>query len=122
MASTCLRAPPPAHPAVRERVARWRPTAEIGSTGTIQATCRADGVASAWAVGTIQPKDVVAECQADGIASAQVELEPLPGECRADGVAQAWCVGYVRSFAQADGEASAAVSWFSRKWNEAGFC
>jgi len=90
--------------------ARWRSTAEIGSLGTIQATCRADGVASAWAVGTIQPKNVVGECRADGVGSAQVALELLPSECRADGAARAWCVGYVRSFAQADGQATAAVA------------
>ena len=90
--------------------ARWRSTAEIGSTGTIEATCRADGVGSAWAVGTIQPKNVVGECQADGVGNAQVELEPLPGECRADGAARAWAAGYVRSFVQADGQATAAVA------------
>ena len=67
-------------------------------------------MAFAWAVGTIQPKNVVGECQADGVCNAQVELEPLPGECRADGMAQAWAVGYVRSLAQADGQATAAVA------------
>jgi len=90
--------------------ARWRPTAEIGTDGTIQATCRADGAARAWALGTIQPKNVVGQCQADGVCSAQVELEPLPGACRVDGAARAWCVGYARSFAQADGQATAAVA------------
>jgi len=90
--------------------ARWRSTAEIGSLGIIQATCRADGVASAWAVGTIQPENVLGECRADGVGNAYVDLEPLPGECRADGGARAWCVGYARSFAQADGQATAAVA------------
>jgi len=90
--------------------ARARSTAEIGSLGTIQATCRADGVASAWAVGTIQPKNVLGECRADGVGNAYVDLEPLPGECRADGMAQAWASGYARSFAQADGQATATVA------------
>jgi len=90
--------------------ARWRSTAEIGSLGIIQATCRADGTAQAWAVGTLQPKNVVGECQADGVGNAYVDLEPLPGECRADGMAQAWASGYARSFAQADGQATATVA------------
>jgi len=92
-------------------VGEYRPAlAVIVQTGQISATCRADGTAQAWAVGTVQPKNVVGECRADGVGNAYVDLAPLPGGCRADGVAQAWAVGYVRSFAQADGQATAAVA------------
>jgi len=86
--------------------ARYRPTAEIGSDGSIAGEFTVNAAAAVGFEGTLEPKNVTGDFRAGGITAVDFRLEALPGEFAVSGAARVGFDGYARSFMQTDGAAS----------------